>query len=69
MGLVDLRHIAVAGHSLGGVGVYGVTYNSCCRDPRITAALTFEGALGTFPAGRILWRGPPLLIVLGDRDP
>jgi len=67
-GLVDLEHIASTGHSIGGADVYGVTYNACCRDRRITAAFTFEGALGTF-AGEFVWQGPPLLIVLGDADP
>jgi dienelactone hydrolase len=68
-GLVDARHIAVAGHSLGGADAYGVTYNTCCRDARITAALTFEAPLVDFPSGRYVWRGPSLLMVYGDADP
>jgi len=68
-GLVDAHHIAIAGHSLGGTDVFGVSYNTCCRDPRITAALTFEAPLADFPSGEYTWRGPPLLIVLGDADP
>jgi len=69
-GLVDPKNIAVAGHSLGGADVYGVVYNSCCRDSRITAAFTIEApGPGTFPGGKYLWRGPPLLMVQGDADP
>ena len=37
--------------------------------PRIRAVVTFEGALLDYPGGRYTWRGPPLLMVLGDRDP
>jgi len=68
-GFVDGQHIASVGHSLGGADVYGVTYNSCCRDRRITAAVTFEGTLGQFPTGTFSWRGAPALIVVGDSDP
>lgn len=68
-GLVDSRHIGVMGHSLGGTDVYGVTYNSCCRDPRIAAAITIEGALLPFPGGHYDWRRTPLLVVLDDDDP
>jgi len=68
-GVVDDRNIAVAGHSLGGTDAYGVSYNTCCRDPRITAVVTFEAPLLEFPGGEYLWRGPALLIVLGDDDP
>jgi acetyl esterase/lipase len=68
-GLVDGRHIAVMGHSSGGTDVYGVTYNSCCRDPRISAAVTIEGALLPFPGGTYTWQGTPLLMVLDTNDP
>jgi fermentation-respiration switch protein FrsA (DUF1100 family) len=68
-GLVDPQHIAVLGHSLGGLTALAVTYNSCCRDSRITAALTIEGPVGDLPNGSYLWSGPPLLVVLGDDDP
>jgi predicted dienelactone hydrolase len=31
-GLIDKRHIGVAGLSLGGSTVYGLIANTCCRD-------------------------------------
>jgi dienelactone hydrolase len=68
-GLVDGRHIAAMGHSLGGTDVYGVTYNLCCRDKRISAAVTLEGALLPFPGGSYAWQGTPLLMVLDTNDP
>jgi dienelactone hydrolase len=68
-GLVDPKHIAVLGHSFGGLTALAVTYNSCCRDRRISAALTFEGPVGDLPNGTYTWSGAPLLIVLGDHDP
>jgi dienelactone hydrolase len=68
-GLIDPRKIAVLGHSLGGLSALAVTYNSCCRDKRITAALTIESPVGDLPNGTYRWGGPPLLVVLGDQDP
>jgi dienelactone hydrolase len=68
-GLIDPKHIAVLGHSLGGLTALAVAYNTCCRDRRISAALTFEGPVGDLPNGTYAWSGPPLLIVLGDHDP
>ena len=68
-GRVDATRIAVAGHSLGGLDVLGLAFNTCCRDPRITAALTFEGPLLPFQRGRYVWSGAPVLIVLGNADP
>jgi pimeloyl-ACP methyl ester carboxylesterase len=68
-GLVNPREVAVAGHSFGGAGVYGIGFNTCCRDTRIAAALSFEGALLPYPNGSFVWRGPPLLMVVGTRDP
>jgi predicted dienelactone hydrolase len=67
--LVDPTEVAVAGHSFGGAGAYGIGYNTCCRDPRIRAVLSFEGALLPYPNGRFVWHGPPLLMVVGTRDP
>jgi predicted dienelactone hydrolase len=67
--LVDARHIGVMGHSLGGADVLGVTYNSCCRDTRIAAAITIEGIAFPFPGGTYSWHGAPLLMVLDTDDP
>jgi pimeloyl-ACP methyl ester carboxylesterase len=68
-GVIDSRHIAVLGHSYGALTALAVTYNSCCRDKRISAAITIEGSVGTLPNGTFTWSGAPLLIVLGDNDP
>jgi pimeloyl-ACP methyl ester carboxylesterase len=67
--LVDGSRIAVAGHSLGGLAADGIGYNTCCRDPRVRAVLTFEAVRGDYPGGEYRWEGPPLLVVVGTADP
>jgi dienelactone hydrolase len=67
--LIDGRRIAVMGHSLGGQTTYLLGYNSCCRDQRIKAVITLEGAQYDVKGGKFSWSGAPLLIVLGDQDP
>jgi dienelactone hydrolase len=64
----DPGRIAVVGHSLGGADVLHVAFHTCCKDPRITAAATFEAPVGGID-GPFDWRGPPLLAVVGDQDP
>jgi dienelactone hydrolase len=65
--IVDRAHIGVAGHSLGGVTTLGVAFRSCCRDRRITAAISFAG---TPLIGGTDFRGvaTPLMLVHGDAD-
>jgi dienelactone hydrolase len=66
---VDPRHVAVAGHSLGGVTVLGLTNNTCCRDPRVKAAVAMAGDTVSFPGGEYTNKGtPPLLLLHGDQD-
>jgi dienelactone hydrolase len=65
---VDKRHIGVAGLSLGGATVYGITFDNCCRDDRVDAGLVMAGFLlpyddeNEFPPA-------PLLIIHGNGDP
>jgi predicted dienelactone hydrolase len=67
-GRLDGDRIGVAGLSLGGVTTFAVTYNTCCRDPRIDAAITMAGA--RFPYdGSYELAGVPLLLLHGDADP
>lgn len=67
-GLIDRDRIAAGGHSLGGMTTYAVAYNSCCRDPRVDAAIVLAGFAGGFQG--TWFDGPPvpLLAVHGDRD-
>jgi dienelactone hydrolase len=65
---VDSRHIGVAGLSLGGATVYGIAFNSCCRDHRIDAALVMAGILLPYD-GAYEFPSVPLLIVHGNSDP
>jgi predicted dienelactone hydrolase len=66
---VDPGHVGVAGHSLGGVTVLGLTNNTCCRDPRVLAAVAMAGDTVSFPGGVYTnERTPPLLLLHGDQD-
>src|SRR5215207_7135156 len=65
---VDKHHIGVAGLSLGGATVYGITFDSCCRDRRVDAALVMAGYLLPYD-GRNEFPSVPLLIIHGNGDP
>ena len=69
-GTIDAGAIAVVGHSDGGDVSLAAAANTCCRDPRVRAAVILSGAEdalfpGTyFPGGTAL----PLLVVQGTAD-
>ncbi len=65
---VDPERIGVAGHSIGGSGVYGVAFHDCCRDDRISAAAVFAPPRIDFEGGEFRFDGTPLLIVHGSAD-
>jgi len=68
-GIVDPQHIGASGQSLGGFTTFGIAFNTCCRDPRIDAAVPMAGALVPFPGGDYEAEiGPPVLIIHGDAD-
>ncbi len=68
-GRVDARRVGVAGLSFGAATIYGVTFHSCCRDPRIDAAIAMAGVLLPYAPGEFDLVGVPLLILHGDADP
>lgn len=68
-GRVDRARIGVAGLSLGGATVYGVAFDSCCRDPRVRSAIVMSGIRLPFPGGTTTLSGHPLLLLHGDHDP
>ena len=68
-GHVDLDHVAVGGHSLGAVTVFGVAYNSCCLDERVDATIPVAGASLPFEGGTYDDRpATPMLLVHGVQD-
>ena len=67
-GRIDRDRVGVAGLSLGGATTFGVTYNTCCRDPRVDAAITMAGARLPFD-GTYDLVDVPLLLFHGDADP
>jgi len=67
-GIVDDEHIGASGHSLGGITTYLLTYEVCCAENRIDAAVPMSGVAGGAEEffGTI---DTPLLILHGDADP
>jgi predicted dienelactone hydrolase len=67
--LIDTHEIGVAGHSLGAITTLGVADNTCCKDPRIEAAVSIAGLELPFPGGTY-FRGhqSPLLLIHGTAD-
>jgi dienelactone hydrolase len=67
-GAIDPRHVGAAGMSLGGMTVYGLISNTCCRDDRITVAELLAAVYRPFPNGRYQEQQVPVLLVQGDQD-
>jgi predicted dienelactone hydrolase len=72
---IETHRIGVMGHSLGAVTTLAVSYNSCCRDARIRAAVEMDGELnvpvgplGQFPGTYFKGHNPPLMVVNGTKD-
>lgn len=65
-GRIDVRHIAVAGHSAGAITTIGLL-STCCVDKRVTAAVVLSGSTRDF--GTALAKpGVPTLFVHGVDD-
>lgn len=67
-GRVDADRIGVAGHSLGAMTALAVTFNSCCVDKRIKAAVVLAGAESHFAGTYFSGTRTPILVVHGDAD-
>jgi dienelactone hydrolase len=65
---IDEGEIGVAGMSLGGMTVYGLISDTCCRDGRISAAIVMAGVHDDFPDGKYIHQRMPVLLVQGDAD-
>ena len=69
-GLIDPNAIAIAGQSDGGDVSLATAANTCCRDPRVRAAVILSGAELIGFGGTYYGNGsPPLLVTQGDADP
>ena len=66
-GRIDAAHVAVAGHSDGGVTALAVAFDHRLRDPRVSAAIVLSGAAFAW-MGRLDSHGPPLLALQGTAD-
>ena len=69
-GMINAGRIALAGQSDGGDVTLATAANTCCRDPRVKAAVILSGAeLAAFGGTYYGAGSPPLLVVQGDADP
>jgi fermentation-respiration switch protein FrsA (DUF1100 family) len=68
--LVDMDHLAVAGHSSGAIVAFGTGFNSCCHDDRVDAVLV--EALLPIPLADGEYtdelKGTPVMLVHGTGD-
>ncbi len=67
-GRIDPHHVGAAGMSFGGLAVYGLISNSCCRDDRITAAVLLAAVRRQFPDEHYEENRAPVLLIQGDAD-
>jgi predicted dienelactone hydrolase len=68
-GMIDPRRIAGVGHSLGAMTVLAWTENTCCRDPRVDAAVVIDGTETRFGSGKFFTgRTTPILVLHGTAD-
>ena len=67
-GKVDQQHIGLSGLSLGGATAYGLAFNTCCRDPRVTAVVIMSGIRLAFGNHGDVF-DKPILIFHGTDDP
>ncbi len=69
-GLVDPSEVGAAGHSNGAITTLGLVGDTCCRDPRVKAAVVMAGTTeGFFSGTYVLPEAPPMLVVHGTADP
>jgi dienelactone hydrolase len=65
---LDRRHIAAAGHSMGGLTTLALV-SSCCRDPRISAAIVLAGVSQPVAGPALEHIRGPLLVAHSSADP
>jgi predicted dienelactone hydrolase len=68
--LVDLDHVAAAGHSSGAIVALANGFNTCCYDDRVDAVLLESVLPAPFPGGNYFKGLPatPVLFLHGDAD-
>jgi dienelactone hydrolase len=67
-GRIDRHRIGAAGMSLGGLAVYALVSNSCCRDPRVGAATLMAAVHRQIPGEHYEENRVPVMLVHGDAD-
>ena len=67
-GRIDADRVGAAGMSFGGLAVYALTTNTCCRDPRVRAAVLLAAVYRPLPGGTEEPNRVPVLLEHGDAD-
>jgi fermentation-respiration switch protein FrsA (DUF1100 family) len=68
-GLIDKDKIGAAGHSNGGITMYGLVANTKLHDKRVSAVAVLAGTPQAYPTGKYdFTKVPPILIVHGTDD-
>jgi predicted dienelactone hydrolase len=68
-GMIDPKRISGVGHSLGAMTVLAWAENTCCRDPRVDAAVIIDGTETNFGHGKFFkGRTTPILVLHGTAD-
>jgi predicted dienelactone hydrolase len=68
-GAINPHRVGIVGHSDGGDVTLATAANTCCRDPRVTAAVILSGAeLSSFGGSYYGAGSVPLLVVQGSAD-
>jgi predicted dienelactone hydrolase len=65
---IDRTHIAVMGHSLGGLTATLAAFHPRLRDPRIAAAISIAGPLAMFQPAFFRTADVPFLMIAGTGD-
>ncbi len=65
---IDIHRIGAAGLSLGGATIWGYIGNTCCRDPRVKAAIVMDGTQTSYAGGKTAPNRMPLLMYHADHD-
>jgi fermentation-respiration switch protein FrsA (DUF1100 family) len=68
--VVDIRHVAVDGHSSGAITALAAAFNTCCADDRIDAVVLESVIAPPFAGGSYFTGRPakPVLFFHGDAD-
>ena len=66
--LIDPTRLAYAGYSMGGGVTLGATFNTCCQDERVRAAIVMAGATPQYQGEYFAGPAVPVMFIHGAVD-